>query len=480
MINLKRKLAALATIGATLVGSFAFTGAASAQSAYATNFVTSITYQNVGTADTTVQFQFYPTSGSAITFTRALPKDAGASIFIGNTSELSGFSGAGSAVMSAGQPVIATIVQVPIGNATVRNRPLSNGFSSDQGANNYLIATVLKNQFNQSTRFSVQNADSGPVSATVKFINAASNPPGQVTHTAQITNLGVGAAAYFDAGTIAELGGSFNGSVTIEANGKVVAAALELQTNSFGASSFEGVSAGANTIYLPSALCNSFGGQTTAYAVQNTSTTADANVTVTYSDGKTAGPVAVKPGAKASFNSCDNGFTSGASGSAVVTSQGAPIVVIGKVFGTGLSTAFVGSSSGAAKLAAPYVRYTQTRFDTNTGNRQRTFIAIQNIGSADLAAGTVVVRYLDKNGQVVGNHSLPAIARNAKVNSNPTQATGNAGALAEFGYYSDGSFGGSAVIEGPAGSQLVAVVRVTSNNGGSSQVGEDYNAIAVN
>jgi hypothetical protein len=157
----------------------------------------------------------------------------------------------------------------------------------------------------------------------------------------------------------------------------------------------------------------------------------------------------------------------------VISSTGAKIVAIGKVTGPAFTSASPGLTSGASKLALPYVRWSQTQY--STGDRQRTSIAIQNIGSTALAAGAVTVKYYDKNGTLVGSHSLPAIPANAKVNSNPTNI-GSAGD--EFGYYPDGTFGGSAVIEGPSGSQLVALARVFSNTP-AGEVGEDYNGIPI-
>ena len=143
---------------------------------------------------------------------------------------------------------------------------------------------------------------------------------------------------------------------------------------------------------------------------------------------------------------------------------------MGKVFGGGLSTAFLGFNNGASKVAMPYVRWTTDHwFD---GTRQRAYIAIQNVGSA-LPAGAVTVKYYDKTGALVGTDTLGAIAAGGKVNSN----AGNVGA-AEFGYYTDGTFGGSAVVEGPAGSQLAVIVRVQSRVGANS-VAEDYSGIAI-
>lgn len=461
-------------------------------SAYNTNFITSITYQNVGTATANITFTFYPTSGSTpISFSRTLAANAGASLNVGSTSELSGFSGQGSAVISSDQPIVATVVQLPQ-NASVRNRPLSNGFGSNDGSNNVLIATVLKNTFNQTTKFSIQNADTTSINVTLRFFAVGSATP---THT-ETFSLNVGTARFFDAGTISQLGSNFNGSATIQSTGKVVATAIEATTDtSYKVSAFEGVSQGSNTVYMPSALCN-FGStqQRSAYAVQNTSTTNSATVTVTYKDinNNTVATQAttIPANAKSSFQTCSaSGIPSNFSGSATITSSVAPIVAIGKVFSgnptyAALATAFVGASAGASKLAAPYVRWTQTRFDINPGNRQRAFIAIQNVGSG--ASGTITVKYYDLNGNLIGTHTINSINSGQKANSNPFAATPAAGKttadLAEFGYI--GGFGGSATIEcAGSGCQIVAVVRIASANSATNLadiVAEDYNAIPIN
>jgi hypothetical protein len=453
--------------------------------AYNAAFTTSVTYQNVGAGEAAIVFNFYPeNNGTAIPIARTLPAGAGSSLFVGGLNEIAaGFKG--SVVMSSNEPVVATMVQISSDTA-VKNRPLSNGFAS--GDSEVLLATVLKNQFNTTSRFSVQNASAGAVDLTVSFYNAAApaNPPIVVTHN----NLPAGAAKYFDVGTLAQVPSPFNGSAIVSAKvagtstpADIVASVLELSTNGPDASSFEGVTGGAATVYMPSALCNAFGA-TSAYAVQNTSSTNAAAVTVTYSNGITQ-QANIAPGAKFSFNGCAAGTNgtnpAGFNGSSIVTSTGGDIVVIGKVFGSGNSTAFVGATSGASEIALPYVRFTTSQW--LSGARQRAYIAVQNVGS-DLAANQVTVSYINRDGAVVGIHTLGAMTNGAKLNSNPTHPgvviqPGFAQAdLNEFGYV--GGFGGSALIEGPNGSELVAVVRIQSSTGGSNVVGEDYNGIPTN
>jgi hypothetical protein len=458
--------------------------AAAQDPAYNTPFITSVTYQNVGTQQTNVQFDFYnEKSGTPITVVKPLPAGAGSSLFMGSVSSIpTNFSG--SAVVSSSEPIVATLVQIPQ-STTVKNRPLSNGFSS--ATSNVLIATVLKNKFNTHTKFSIQNADTSAIDITVKIYNAdnPSDPPITLTET----NIPVGAAKIYDLGSMAQLGTSFNGSATVTAvktgtstSANIVGSALELSVSGTAAKAFEGVAGGAKTVYMASALCDFAAGQNTAYAVQNIGT-ADTTVTVTYSNGNSEQAL-IKPGTKHSFQGCGAGNTSGFKGSATITSDTSDIVVIGKVYGAGLSTAFLGESSGSAKLALPYVRWTA---DANYGAgklRQRTFIAIQNVGTSPVSG--VVVKYLNKNGEVVGTHNLADIPAGEKANSTAKLATVASGhsqsELDEFGTPDanpGGGFGGAVVVEGPTGSQLVAVARVQTKLSDGSVVGEDYNGMPI-
>ncbi|MDX1689030.1 MAG: hypothetical protein R3248_13695 [Candidatus Promineifilaceae bacterium] len=457
-------------------------GSVSADTAYNASFTTSVTYQNVGDAEAAIVFEFYPeNSGTPVQIDTTLAAGAGASIYVGNVNELpDGFSG--SAVMSSDQPVLATLVQIS-SDPDVKNRPVSNGFEA--GASEVLLATVLKNQFSTTSVFSVQNAHSSAVDLTINFYNAdsPSDPPIVVTHE----DLPAGAAQYYDMGTLGAISASsFNGSAVISAvdsstsdPAPIVATSMELSTTGGASSAFEGVTSGAGTIYMPTALCEAFGA-TSAYAVQNTSQSAQANVTVNYSNGGSESAT-IDPGAKRSFIACDaTGVSAGFSGAATVEATGADIVVIGKVFGSGNSTAFVGATGGADTLALPYVRFTVSQWES--GARQRAYMAIQNIGSAALDPGDIVVEYRDKDGNLVGTHTNDSsIAVGAKFNTYATQATPEAGFtsadLEEFGY-AGGQFGGGAIIIGPDGSEMVAIARIQSRFG-TGVVGEDYNAMPI-
>lgn len=441
--------------------------------AYQTAFTTSITYQNVEAQSSTIQIDFYGEgSGVAIPITQNdLPGGAGASIFVGSISTINP-AFRGSAVLSSSRRIVATLVQVPQNNTAVKNRPLSNGFEGDAGRTTFLVPTTLKDRFATTTVFSVQNVDSQSGNVFVEFYDASAG--GALVHTTATTALPAGSAKYYDLGLISELPANFNGSAIVKSTSNVVASAMELSTNGGAASAFEGVPEGATTVYMASALCQAFGG-TTSYAVQNTSSST-ANVTVTYKPGNQTDTAEIGPGAKASFVGC-NALPAGSSGSAVITSD-QDIVAIGKVFGAtssaAYSTAFGGATAGADTIALPYVRWSATQY--TTGARQRAFIAIQNVGGS--AVSNVVVSYRNSAGTEVCSQTIATIDAGAKANSNPS-TTNNAAACAEFGFNSDGTTGGGAIITGPDGSQLVAVVRIQSINSSNQAVAEDYNGTPV-
>jgi len=445
--------------------------------AYEVQFTTSITYQNVDTSATTdLRIFFYDSPSDTVPIEIIRPNlaaGAGTSVFIGGLAQI-GPSFEGTAVMTSDRNLVATLVQIPdTTQTTVKVRPLSNGFSS--GTPNSLIATVLKNAFSPAnfTVFSVQNVGSSSTDVTITFYNTSA----AVVHTINQT-LQPGAGYFVDAGTITQLGSTFNGSVVIQSTGgSIVSSAMEMETGSgVGAKAFEGLGAGATTIFMPSALCNyvAAGGPTnTAYAVQNTSLSTSTNVTVTYSNGTTqSSPIG--PGAKASFVSCNaSGMTQNFLGAATITSDTTDVIAIGKAYGQGLSTAFVGASSGSQRIALPYVRYS-TNANFLSGAQQRVFISIQNVGGSTVT-GDIVVRYIDRDGVEVGTHTITTdVAPGAKVNSNAT----NAG-LAEFGVYNAGTqFGGGVIIEGPAGSELAAIARVQTYVPATGlSAAEDYNGI---
>ena len=471
---MKYKAFALLTVLALLAALVGVTTPAKA-AGYGTNFTTSITYQNVGTADANVALDFYSAeSGTAIPITLpVLAANAGSSLFVGSLAQVSsGFKG--SAVMSSDQPLVATLVQVPPNGSVVKSRPLSN--SSAGGASSVLVPTVIKNMFGYTSVVSIQNVDTVGADLTVEFI-----PVGASIFSVTVTNLPSGAAKYYDMGSFSNpsIGANFNGSMRVTAKktgtttaGSIVATSLEAGTANNFAYAFEGATQFANKVYMPSAFCRWIGASYMSYyAVQNVGTS-PIDITVTYSNSNTETYSNVAGGAKVSISGCGASNTlnpTGFIGSAVLTATG-NIAAMAKIQNNaGLATAFLGFNSAGNKIALPYARWTTSQW--NNGVRQRSYLAIQNIGTTDLASGAVTVKYYDKDGLLKGTHTLGAIPVAGKVNSDPTLA--NALTSGEFGYYGT-AFGGSAVVEGPGGSSLAVVVRVQSINSG-----EDYNGFTV-
>lgn len=485
---MKRILVAFSLVMAMCVS--ILPGAAFAAPAYQTPFSVAITYQNVGTGPATINVSFFAeNSGSAQTFS-AGTLVAGASTSLSVGTAVQGGSFKGSAVLSSDQPVIATIVQLDTSGA-VKNRPLSNGFSAGDGAAQQLVATVLKNAFNSTTIFSVQNTESAPVNVTVKYYAVGSATPAA---TVPANNLPAGAAKYFDAGTIGDLPSGFSGSAVATAvlasdnttPAKIVATVNELSTTDGASKSFEGTALSGAKVYMPSALCNAFGGQSTAYAVQNAGN-ASVTFNVRYKQSGAAdvidGPYTIGAGGKQSIAGCTK-LPQGGNGSAIIegTTAADKLVAVGKVTGANITSAFLGvvEGNGSAKVALPYVRYAS---NSEVNKQQRTSIAIQNIGGTD--ATNVKVQYIDKDGNVKGTHIIGTIAAGGKVSSNPT--LGNAlDACGRFGMYgANGSttdctsvlFGGGAIITADSGAQLAVVARIYTGN--PILAGEDYNGINV-
>jgi hypothetical protein len=473
---MKARIFALMVIVAMLFSAFGIDNAQAG--AYATQFTTSVTYMNVGNATTTtLKLYFYadPADTTPTSHTLGnLAVNAAGSVYMGNLDDAvvaDGFQG--SAYLESDQMMQVTLVQIPQNSTDVKNRALSNGFIT--GGPTALIATVLKNTYDYSSIFSVQNADTVSNNVTIDFVNLSA----AVVHTIT-TPIAPGAAYYVDMGLLGALT-TFNGSVVVTAKradnsaGKVVASSMELALTGTGVYSFEGVEAGAMDLYMPSYLCAKYNASS-SYAVQNTSLTIPTNVTVTYKDtlnNTYSQTLPIGPGAKASFIAC-NAAPINTYGAAVVSSDTTPVVAIGKVYGGGLSTAFLGVAIGSEVMGLPYVRWA-TDANYNAGLGQRTFITIQNVGAPLVETEVIDVEYYDYAGVLQGTHSIVigagGLANGAKVNSDASMA-----GLVEFGYYGS-IYGGAAFIRGPAGSELTAVARVASYVVSTGLiVAEDYNS----
>lgn len=378
--------------------------------------------------------------------------------------------------MSANVPLVATYVQFAEGSDTDYGAPLYNGFSSTEAGTTFYIPTVLRSAFGSTTRVGIQNVGTSQITANLKFYAVGSTTP-----TVDMNqNISPNASYIFSASDIAGLPNGFNGSLVIS-GGSVVASAVETFDSGRQAYAFSGSAAGANKFYMPSMMCNAYEDQETSYyAIQNTSLTTNASVTIKYYNtlGTQVGSMAatnVSPGGKLSRNPCQDGVANGTFGSAVIESTGAPIIAIGKIWSdrSGLATAFEGQSQGYTKIAAPYIRWAADSYA-----ERRAWIAVMNVGTTN--ATNIVARYYNASGTQVGTHTIAGatnpLAPLIKRNTNPQMA----GALDANGNFGISPYGGAVEI---TSDQPIAVVARLSKDvrgvPGITSFAEDYNGVSV-
>ena len=414
---------------------------------------------------------------------------------------------AGSAVLSADVPIVATYVQYSKNETASYSRVFYSGFDESKAGSTFYLPTVRANGVTTST-VGVQNVESFEITATLDFYAVGASSP-TFTHEQDIKPNASYVSALPD---IPEYpGGSFDGSLVVNAAekgepstpGRVVASAQETQDNGRGVFGYEGSKEGATTAYVPTATCNRAAFQGTSYlAIQNAGS-ATAQVKVSYYDtaGTKVGEMPETPineGAKLQTNPCQQSLLVNALGSAVVEStNGVPIIVIGKyATNDGLITAFTCESAGSLNVAAPYIRWAA---DPTTN--YRAYIAVMNVGSGaatsivarssrvpihvwaravpaarQIAAG--VARYYDASGTERGSETLASggapLGQFIKANTNPSTA----GALIG-GSFGISPFGGAVEIE--SDQPVVVLVRLTTNPSGLevATLGEDYNGAAT-
>jgi hypothetical protein len=396
----------------------------------------------------------------------------------------------GGAVLSADQNIVASTSQVS--NNTAVNQLMSTAFGGSDATPKLYLTTFLHNWGFTYSTFSVQNTEAEAINYSAKFYDVG-NPVAIATVNGQIPAYSVKQFSAWISSTInsqfqnwvTTVGsqgqkGRFTGSVVVDAtfvsNGqpaRTVGISEERLSSNNRGYAFEAIaqSAGSTTVYVPTALCN-FGGATTFLAVQNLGNAAS-DYTVTYLN--TAGAtVATQPvngvgaGSKKSFNPCQ--VLGSLSGSARVTGS-QPATVIGKAQDlNNYTTAYLGQSTGSQRLAIPNVRWDPA------GNDLRAFIAVQNIG-ASIPAGQISLTYYNTNGSVFRTcTSINTTVQSAKVNTNPGQGAATA-TMSCNGSAPVSAWSGSAIIQGPSGSQLIAINRSLVLN--NPKVTEDINGVAI-
>jgi hypothetical protein len=430
------------------------------------NYTTTITYQNIDTTIAHVTILFYAEgSSSPISIARPdLAPGASATVSVGAMgSGSSGFQG--SAVVKSDVKLTVLMMRVPDQNS-VYSRPIAAGSTTGTGELWFL------NMYTNETLFSIQNIDTKTADLTLTFYG------GSAPITVTKTKITTGGSQSFDLSEISDLTESYYSAVHVVSHrsgttviGKIAGMKMQTNSNYSTNTAIESLIQSGKKLYMPIAICQGTYGTSTTFFVFNPDSSKSTKVTVTYSSGKYQSQT-IQALSGSWFHACaPSGTKAGFSGYASITSASTSVMALGVVKEAGIYTDYYGQAVGTYKLSIPYANYSTANF--SSGARQRTSISIMNLGSA-LASGKVKVYYYDKNGKLLGTHSLAALASGAKLDSSPA-SIGSVGA--EFGYYSDGTTGGSAIILGPSGSNLMATTWVTSVTGKSKYVGEIFNAI---
>ena len=465
-----------------------------AQSATQQAWMSSITYYTPSDTAGQLTISFY-SEGSATPITLppiALNPHAAGSLYVGGVTELADTFG-GTAVLSSDVYVIATAVQFAAGaEANNYGRLLYSGFTPSEAASPFYIPTVLNAKWGTTSLIAIQNTEDFEVTAHVEFYAVGSTTP-TVDSDYDIPAQSDVILPCNDA-TKVGLPAGFNGSAIVTAHkkgdagvpGKVVASAQETEDSGRGAYAFEGLATGANTIYMPTMICDKWGANS-YYAIQNASLTDTAHVTIDFYD-TSGNKIAELPSTplnlanKMSVNPCTivadygaaNDVPAGTSGSAVIKGTGAPVMAIGKVKAPdGMATAFVGQAAGSEKIAAPYIRWA-----ANPTAGWRAYVAVMNVGVSD--ATDIVARYYDGTGTEVGSETLASpgnpLPQFIKRNTNPESA----GALDADGNFGISPYGGAVEIE--SDQPIVVVVRIQRDVTGlepTTRFAEDYNGVSI-
>lgn len=513
------------------------TAVEAATNAYDAKYVTSISYMNVGTVPANLNVTFYAATGTSVDYqlldanggARVIPPNASASLTVSTVADLAS-ANSYSAVVTANQPLIATVMQVANDNI-IGTTPISNAFRTADTSTNVVLPAVMKNCFADvlTTKFAIQNASGASLSDvtyTLKWAN------GDDAFTSSALTIPAGGVKYVDmdsitvgsvpTGVTLPTGCAFSGAAVVNSAGALAVTVVELSNVNKYANSYEGLpgttSDGALTLYMPSAMCRvnyGDGEQTSTYAVQNlTGSTADVDVTYKYQikTGTTLGTMQTDTmsiqvpaygkvslsGCNASKNAMGNADTAtgeamppSSVGSAVITSN-RKIVALQKVNGGGLSTATPGIIAGGSTVYAPFVRYSANCYVASPTaavcrgeSRQRTFFAVQNIGATPAKVRAKFYNYLGE--EVATFTTASTVAAGAKVSIDPSKATlaagRSAGELNEFGYtVVSGTvvYSGSAVFESldsglTTPTSTIAVVARVMSMTPLGQVGDDYN-----
>jgi len=309
------------------------------------------------------------------------------------------------------------------------------------GVNTSLAALV-----SYDSGFQVQNLESQPASVTISFYNRNGTAALQVTDTIPAN----GSTTYFPLTDIGNEEGDvptgFDGSVVIASDRKTAAITNVVGSDGTDAfafnASYSGFTGGGTNVSLPLLHKGNYGFDTW-FSVQNVGSVAT-DVSVVYSDGVTAGPVTVQPGAAAKFDQTTEAHAAGWVGSGTVTSTAADIAVSVLEVAPTTLFAYNGFVGGSTEPVMPLVQ--ENWYGYVTG------VQIQNMGASST---NVTVEYTPGDG-------FPGTACTEQRSIAPSSST--TFALYVFNNYADPT--GTLISENCNVGQFVGSAKVTANSAG--------------
>ncbi len=287
-------------------------------------------------------------------------------------------------------------------------------------------------KFSYLSGIQVQNLSSSAANVQLTYYNQnGSTDPGSPVSSTIAAN---GSVTFFPVGAAV----GFNGSVVISADQPVAAISNILGDLGAAAASYVGAGAGSTEVSLPLLFKNNSGFDTW-FNVQNTGT-ADASVTVNYSDGETA-TATIPMGASHTFDQAAETHAVAVFSGVVTSDQPVAVAVIQE--SADIMFAYTGFTSGTPNPVMPLINANNAGYVTG--------VQIQNTGATDTE---VTVAYT----AVVGTDCTEK--KTIPANSSATFAFfAFAGTVADETCADGVKFVGSAAVTvNSAGNDLVAIV----------------------
>jgi len=234
------------------------------------------------------------------------------------------------------------------------------------------IPALLRNYYYWTSFLTVQNAGTSPADITVDYY-AEGNPTSQ--HQDSAGGVPPGVSVDFDitgASYATDLGSTFKGSAVVSSTQSLVA--IDSQTTPSGQTqSYNGLAAGAQTVYIPD-LYNGYYSWVSSINIQNMGTV-PTTVTVDYSDGVTNTCNSLVAGASCLLYQPVEGHTSGTRFSATITSDTEDIVAIVNqaVNAKNQAQTYLGMTGGSRRVLMPKIMKGYYQWVTS--------FSVQNIGS---------------------------------------------------------------------------------------------------